>query len=145
MNESIAIVSGYFNPLHVGHLRMMREARSLADRLIVIVNNDDQQMLKKGRIIINQSDRLDVIESLRIVDEALLAIDLDGSVIETLSKLRADRPHSRLIFANGGDRKDASAIAEADLCKKLGIETVFGVGGNEKSDSSSRIIHEASL
>jgi glycerol-3-phosphate cytidylyltransferase/D-beta-D-heptose 7-phosphate kinase/D-beta-D-heptose 1-phosphate adenosyltransferase len=145
MGKSIAIVSGYFNPLHVGHLRMMREARDLADLLIVIVNNDDQQMLKKGRIVIPAIDRLAIVESIRFVDEAMLAVDHDSTVIKTLSEIRSRYPDARLIFANGGDRSDSGAIAEADVCAELDIETIFGVGGHEKADASSRIIEEAGL
>jgi cytidyltransferase-like protein len=79
MSRTIAIVSGYFNPLHVGHIRMMREARELGEMLIVIVNNDDQQILKKGRIILQEHDRMEVVESLRVVDLAMLSglFDLD--------------------------------------------------------------------
>jgi len=145
VNRSIAIVSGYFNPLHVGHLRMMHGARGLADRLVVIVNNDHQQIIKKGRIIIGEADRMEVVENLRVVDESILSIDMDGSVQATLAEIRRSYPDERLIFANGGDRKDPSSISEAKLCARLGIEVVFGVGGDDKADASSRIINEANL
>lgn len=145
MNRSIAIVSGYFNPLHVGHVRMMRGARDLADLLVVIVNNDEQQMLKKGRVIIGEDDRLEVVESLRVVDKVMLAIDTDGSVRRTLAEIRRVFPGDRLIFANGGDRNDAGSIAEAEVCARLGIEIVFGVGGDDKADASSRIIVETGM
>jgi cytidyltransferase-like protein len=135
-----SIVSGYFNPLHVGHLRMMEAARSLTGRLIVIVNNDAQQEMKKGRIILPLGDRLEIVQALRITDEAVVAIDDDATVKRTLQVIREKYPEAELIFANGGDRSDASRVAEAGVCEKLGIGLRFGVGGEEKADSSTRII-----
>lgn len=145
MERTIAIVSGYFNPLHVGHLRMMREARQLRDLLIVIVNNDHQQVLKKGRVIIPEADRCEVVSSIRHVDRVILSVDLDASVRRTLSEIRKEHPDDTLIFANGGDRRDAGTITEAQLCETLGIEIHFGVGGYDKADASSRIIEAAGL
>ncbi len=118
---------------------MMEAAAELADRLIVIVNNDDQQLMKKGRIITPLDDRLEIVRALRIVDEAVPAIDEDSSVKQTLASLRERFPAASLTFANGGDRSTASVIAEAELCETLGIRLVLGVGGGEKADSSSRI------
>jgi cytidyltransferase-like protein len=135
-----SIVSGYFNPLHVGHLRMMEAARSLTGRLIVIVNNDTQQQLKKGRIILPLSDRMEIVQALRITDEVVAAIDDDATVKRTLQAIREKYPEVELVFANGGDRSSASRVAEADVCAELSIGLRFGVGGEEKADSSTRII-----
>lgn len=118
---------------------MMEAAAEMADRLIVIVNNDEQQMIKKGRIITPLGDRLEIVRALRIVDEAVPAIDQDGTVKQTLALLRERYPAASLTFANGGDRSTTSAIAEADVCAALGIGLKLGVGGSEKADSSSRI------
>src|SRR6204780_666616 len=107
----ISIVSGYFNPLHVGHIRMMEAAAELADRLVVIVNNDEQQMMKKGRIITPLDDRLEIVRALRIVDEAVPAIDEDATVKQTLASLRERYPSASLTFANGGGRRTTPAIA----------------------------------
>jgi cytidyltransferase-like protein len=137
--DRASIVSGYFNPLHVGHLRMMEAARSLSGRLIVIVNNDAQQMIKKGRIIIPFADRMEIVLALRVTDEAVAAVDDDTSVKRTLQAIREKYPDTELIFANGGDRSSAANISEAELCEELGIGLRFGVGGEEKSDSSTRI------
>jgi cytidyltransferase-like protein len=145
MKRTIAIVSGYFNPLHVGHLRMMREAKKLGDLLAVVVNNDHQQVLKKGRVIIPEADRCEIVSSIRYVDHTVLAVDSDASVGMTLSAIRKEYPGDTLIFANGGDRRDPSTIAEAQLCETLGIEIEFGVGGHDKADASSRIIKAAGL
>jgi glycerol-3-phosphate cytidylyltransferase/D-beta-D-heptose 7-phosphate kinase/D-beta-D-heptose 1-phosphate adenosyltransferase len=136
----ISIVSGYFNPLHVGHLDMMYSARALTGFLLVIVNNDDQQIGKKGKVIQPTADRIRIVRELRVTDEAVEAIDSDQSVRATLALIRERYPDARLIFANGGDdRSDRSEIREADVCEALGIELVFGVGGESKADSSSRI------
>jgi cytidyltransferase-like protein len=135
-----SIVSGYFNPLHVGHLRMMEAARRLTGRLIVIVNNDDQQMMKKGRIILPLDDRMQIVRALRVTDEAIVSIDEDATVKHTLRAVREKHPEAELIFANGGDRSSASRISEADVCEELGITLRFGIGGEEKADSSTRII-----
>jgi cytidyltransferase-like protein len=135
-----SIVSGYFNPLHVGHLRMMEAARHLTGWLIVIVNNDAQQMMKKGRIILPLDDRMEIVRALRVTDEAIAAIDEDASVKHTLRVIREKYPEAELIFANGGDRSSASRISEAEVCEELGIALLFGVGGEEKADSSTRII-----
>lgn len=135
----ISIVSGYFNPIHVGHIRMMEAAAEMADHLIVIVNNDDQQVMKKGRIITPLDDRLEIVRALRIVDEAVPAIDGDATVKQTLASIRERYPSASLTFANGGDRSTTSVVAEAGVCEALGIGLRLGIGGTEKADSSSRI------
>jgi cytidyltransferase-like protein len=137
-----AIVSGYFNPLHVGHLDMMEAARGLADALVVIVNNDAQQVLKKGKVITSETDRLRIVEALRVADAALVAVDDDGSVAASLEVIHAAYPGIQLVFCNGGDRSpDAYPVpsTEATVCERLGIAMVWGVGGETKADSSSRI------
>lgn len=137
-----SIVSGYFNPMHVGHLAMMEAAQEITGYLIVIVNNDDQQVMKKGKVITEQEPRLRIVRALRIVDEALIAVDDDNSVSASLAAIRDSHPDWELIFCNGGDRVDPDALPskEAALCAELGIEMRFGVGGNEKMDSSTRIL-----
>lgn len=141
----IAIISGYFNPLHVGHLKMIQAAAALAEQLVVIVNNDEQQLLKKGKIIIGQEDRLLIVQHLRPVDEAILAVDHDGTVRETLALIRRTHPDDELVFANGGDRKNSADVAESSVCVENDIELIFGVGGDDKHDSSSRINAEMGL
>ena len=135
----IAVVSGYFNPLHVGHLRMMLAARALGDRLVVIVNNDDQQQLKMGRIILAAEHRMEIVAALAVVDEVVPAVDADASVNATLALLRERYRDADLVFANGGDRSDPEMVAEIETCRRLGIEVVLGVGGSDKADASSRI------
>jgi cytidyltransferase-like protein len=144
--ERIAIVSGYFNPIHIGHLRMVKAARELAPHLVVIVNNDRQQLLKKGRILMNEDDRHAIVAELRCVDEAFVAVDDDSTVVASLRQLRERYPDAELLFCNGGDRSHASEVpsAETHLTEEIGLQMVYGVGGEEKSDSSSRINEELS-
>ena len=138
------IVSGYFNPLHGGHLDMFEAAAAMGDQLTVIVNNDVQQVMKKGKIILDQANRQRLVRSLRMVDTAVVAVDNDSTVIMSLKILRTLFPGDTLVFANGGDRDGERAIPESETCRELGIEMVFGVGSDEvtKRDSSTRINRE---
>ena len=142
MGDTIVVVSGYFNPLHAGHLQYFEGARKLGSKLIVIVNNDQQQILKKNRIIMRENERLRIARALRIVDEAVLAIDHDQSVCQTLEKIAAANKGKTIIFANGGDRDSRTNIPETEICDRLGIEVRFGVGGTEKVNSSTDIMRE---
>ena len=141
----IAIVSGYFNPLHGGHLDMLEAASNICDKLIVIVNNDKQQLFKKGKIILSQENRVRLISALRVVDEVVLAVDdyqLESGEIpvsKTLKLIAEAYPNDKLIFANGGDRDSKAAIPEDSVCTEYGIELAVGVGGYDKADSSTRI------
>ncbi len=136
MNEKVICVSVYANPIHVGHIRLMKDAKALGDKLIVIVNNDKQAVMKKGKIIVNENDRMEVISAIKWVDEVVLSIDEDPTVRETLRKVHPD------VFANGGDRVDGN-VPEDEVCAELGIEMVYNVGGG-KADSSTDIIKRAS-
>jgi cytidyltransferase-like protein len=144
--EKVAIVSGYFNPIHIGHLRMIKAAGELAPHLLVIVNNDQQQLLKKGRILMTEDDRLAIVSELRSVDEAMVAVDDDATVVASLRRVRELHPHAELLFCNGGDRSHAEDVpsAETHLTEEIGLRMVYGVGGEDKADSSSRINEELS-
>jgi len=131
--ERTVAVSGGFDPLHIGHVRMMEAARALGTRLVVIVNDDAFLMRKKGYVFMKEDERLEMVKSLRCVDEALLAIDKDQTVRETLRAIRPD------VFANGGDRREKEDIPEAEVCAELGIELVFNVGGGKVQSSSSLV------
>ncbi len=133
------IVSGYFNPLHGGHLDMIEAAAEMGDWLIVIVNNDDQQIVKKGKIILDEQNRARLISALRVVDEVMISVDADSTQIETLKTISDKYPDDELIFANGGDRDSEQAIPEGPICHERNIQLVFGVGGTNKADSSTRI------
>jgi glycerol-3-phosphate cytidylyltransferase/D-beta-D-heptose 7-phosphate kinase/D-beta-D-heptose 1-phosphate adenosyltransferase len=143
--DRVAIVSGYFNPIHIGHLRMIKAARELAPYLLVIVNNDKQQLLKKGRILMAQDDRHAIVAELRCVDEAIVAVDDDKTVVASLRHVRELHPGAELLFCNGGDRSPTGDPApEAILEDEIGLRMLYGVGGEEKADSSSRINEELS-
>lgn len=138
------IVSGFFNPLHGGHLDLIEAAKEMGDYLIVIVNNDIHQMTKKGKIILDEKNRARLMAALKPVDEVIIGIDPeDPKWPSTLTlELVADKyPDDELIFCNGGDRADPDGIPgpEAEMCRKKGIKMVFGVGGEIKADSSTRI------
>lgn len=138
----IVITSGYFNPLHGGHLDLIEESAKLGDKLIVIVNNDIQQQMKKGKIILDEINRTRLLRALKGVDEVVLSIDTRNTFqTDTLHMLGQEYPNDQLIFAKGGDRssKDVMPEPELEVCKKFGIKIVFGVGGTEKADSSTRI------
>lgn len=135
----IVIESGYFNPLHGGHLDMIEAGKKMGDKLIVIVNNDKQQLLKKGKIILDENNRLRLIQSLRAVDEAILSIDEDPTIIKTLEMVAKQHPGNELVFANGGDRDSEKEIPESEVAHRYNIELVFDAGGNTKADSSTRI------
>ena len=139
----VVIVSGFFNPLHGGHLDMIEAAALMGDKLVVVVNNDAQQIIKKGKVILNEQNRARLIGALRVVDEVVISVDEDPTVIKTLQMIAIQHPDDELIFANGGDRDSEKVIPESDICKKYGIKTVFGVGtdvrGLVKPDSSTRI------
>lgn len=137
----IAIVSGFFNPLHGGHLDMIEAAAKLGEKLIVVVNNDVQQVMKKDKIILSEQNRARLMAALRDVDEVIISIDQDPSQTKTLEMIADKYPSDELIFCNGGDRVDPDAIPgpEAEMCRERGIEMIFGVGGENKADSSTRI------
>lgn len=133
------IVSGYFNPLHGGHLDMIEAAAATGDNLVVIVNNDKQQLIKKGKVILDEKNRLRLMRALKGVDQVVLSIDEDSSVIQTLEMIAKQYPGDELVFANGGDRSTGKVVPETEVCEKYGIKMVFDAGGTRKSDSSTRI------
>tara|TARA_A100001011_G_C13954089_1_gene692483 strand:+ start:230 stop:655 length:426 start_codon:yes stop_codon:yes gene_type:complete len=126
--ELIVAVSGYFDPLHIGHLEYFQLAKQLGDKLYVIVNNDFQAVLKKQTSFMNENDRLEIIKSLSIVDNAVLSIDQDKSVSKTLEKIKPD------IFGNGGDQIKGS-ILEEETCIRNNIKIVDQLGKKIRSSS----------
>ena len=134
MKKTVA-VSGYFDPLHVGHIEYLEMAAQLGDELIVIVNNDRQAALKKGESFMEEKDRVRIVQALKCVDRAVLSVDEDRTVCESLRSIKPD------IFANGGDRLNNNT-PEAIFCKENNIEMMWGVGGG-KIQSSSIMVTEA--
>ena len=131
-----AIVSGYFDPLHIGHLEYFKMAKDLADELIVIVNNRKQCLLKKADEFMDEKDRLEIVYHLDMVDEAILSCDEDKSVTETIRMIKRMKPMDELIFCNGGDRQiDQNNIFEFKVCQELEIPMVDGLGDKIRSSS----------
>jgi cytidyltransferase-like protein len=121
-------VSGYFDPIHVGHLEYLNLAKEHGDRLVVIVNNDLQCELKKGKAFMPEEDRVQIVEALEVVDEAFLSIDRDRSVCASLEAIKPD------IFANGGDRQ-TEEVPETITCAKNEILMMDGLGDKIRSSS----------
>ena len=124
----VVAVSGYFDPIHVGHLEYLKLAKQLGDKLVVIVNNDKQTILKKGKSFMNEKDRMEIVSALQCVDEVFLSIDDDKSVCKSLEFLKPS------IFANGGDRS-LSEIPETAIIDKYSIKMVDGLGAKIRSSS----------
>ncbi|MFT4305125.1 MAG: adenylyltransferase/cytidyltransferase family protein [Candidatus Woesearchaeota archaeon] len=133
------MVSGGFDPIHIGHVRLINSAKQLGDKLIVVVNNDNWLKVKKKYAFMSEQDRIEIISNFKSVDEVILTSHeentKDMSVCNELKKIKPD------IFANGGDRKEGN-IPEYDVCKELNIEMAFNVGG-EKLRSSSELVKKS--
>ena len=130
-------ISGYFDPIHVGHLEYLRMAKELGDSLVVIVNNNYQCKLKKGKHFMDENDRVEIVKALRFVDEVFLSVDKDRTVCKSLEEIKPD------IFANGGDRA-TSEVPETPICKKFNIKMVDGLGDKIRSSSSLTGLSEIS-
>jgi cytidyltransferase-like protein len=133
---SIACVSGYFDPIHVGHIEYFKKSKTIADKLMVIVNNDEQAIAKKGKAFMSADERVKIIQELKCVDYVVKSIDTDRTVCKTIASLDP-RP---TYFCNGGDQNNNS-IPEASICEELGIELRDGFG--DKIQSSSWLIKGA--
>lgn len=128
----IVCASMYGDPIHVGHIEYLQQAKDIAGsdgKLVVIVNNDHQAVLKKGRAFMRDVERVEIIRNLRMVDEVVLSIDLDRTVCKTLELVHPTH------FVNGGDQFNHT-IPEKPICEKLGIELVDGLGNKIQSSSS---------
>ena len=129
--EKVVAISGYFDPLHIGHIELIEKSRKLGDKLVVILNNDHQCSLKKGKPFMQQEEKKKILEALKGVDEVFVSIDQDRSVCKSLEAIKPD------IFAQGGDRHQGE-VPETGICKRLGITQIDGMG--EKIQSSSDLI-----
>lgn len=138
MKRRVVVCSGGFDPIHSGHIKMLREACLLGDILVVGVNSDEWLTRKKGRPFMPWSERSEIVRAISYVDDIIEFDDKDNSAIDLLRKVKEKYEDFHIIFANGGDRT-ANNIPEMVVD---GIEFVFGIGGENKANSSSWILEE---
>ena len=135
MKKKAIIVSGYFNPIHKGHLEYFLNAKKLADELFVIVNSDYQRTLKGSKEFQDEQERIFIVSNIKSVNKAILSIDQDKTVCRTIEKIANDYGQNYLLsFANGGDQNNDN-IPEKPICEKLGITLIDGLGGKIQSSS----------
>ena len=140
-NRIISIVSGGFDPIHPGHIMMMKDCLKFSNYLIVGVNSNKWLINKKGNYFMDIQHRLYVVSSLNVVNETMEFEDDDeGSANNLLIKIRNKYSNDKIIFANGGDRSDSSKILEFETAKQYNIDLKFGIGGSHKESSSSDLL-----
>ena len=138
MKKKAIIVSGYFNPIHKGHLEYFNNAKALCDELFVIVNNDHQRVLKGSKEFQNENERMIIVSNIKAVDKAILSIDQDRTVCETIRMIASEYgAEYELGFANGGDQNN-DTIPERPICEEMNIALIDGLG--DKIQSSSRLL-----
>ena len=141
MEKTLVIVSGYFNPVHKGHIEYLTRSKELGDFLYVIVNNDYQRELKGSKPFMMADERKLIIESLKVVDAAMVAVDTEKTVNESIKFIMNEigSQFNKILFANGGDQ-NRNTVGEAKLCEELGIELADGLG--DKIQSSSWLLNK---
>tara|TARA_R110002072_G_scaffold90622_9_gene202728 strand:+ start:736 stop:1155 length:420 start_codon:yes stop_codon:yes gene_type:complete len=137
--KKIVIVSGYFNPLHKGHLEYFEQAKQHGDELWVIVNSDLQRELKGSKEFMKEDERLQIIQALGVVDFAIVSADKDRTVRESIALIAMFNQNNQIAFCNGGDQTNET-IPEREVCEELGIELIDGLG--DKVQSSSWLLEE---
>ncbi len=136
-SKILVIASGYFNPIHKGHIEYLNRSKAIGDFLFVIVNNDYQRLMKGSKEFMNEDERLLVVRNMKAVDEAMISIDENSRLVEKSIEFIYNQMGSkfdRIIFSNGGDQT-ANTIGEKEICEKLGIELVFELGDKIQSSS----------
>ena len=140
MKKKLIIVSGYFNPLHIGHIDYFENAKRGFDKLIVIVNNDFQRKLKGSKEFMLEDERVSIINALSITDKVFLSVDKDRSVSKTINKIYLlYNDQYDIFFGNGGDQS-SNNVPENKICKELGVKLIDGLG--EKIQSSSWLLNK---
>lgn len=135
MKKKAIIVSGYFNPIHKGHLEYFNNAKALADELIVVVNNDHQRELKGSQAFQSEEERVLIVSNIKAVDKTVLSVDSDRTVCATLRKIAHELGGAyTLAFANGGDQNN-DTIPERPVCEEVGITLIDGLGDKIQSSS----------
>ena len=135
--KKIVITSGYWNPLHIGHVNLIKDAKNFGDFLVVIVNNDEQVKIKGSVPFMPEQERIEIVKALRYVDDVLLSVDKDRTVAESLKLIAKKHPNAELFFAKGGDR-NAGNIPENEtkVCIDFKITIVNDIGGGKVQSSS---------
>ena len=140
-NRVISIVSGGFDPIHPGHIMMMKDCLKFSNYLIVGVNSNKWLINKKGNYFMDIQHRIYVVSSLNVVNETMEFEDDDkGTANNLLIKIRNKYSNDKIILANGGDRSDSSKILEFETAKQYNIDLKFGIGGSHKESSSSDLL-----
>jgi cytidyltransferase-like protein len=140
MKKKAIIVSGYFNPIHKGHLEYFNTAKALTDELFVIVNNDHQRALKGSKEFQQEEERMIIVSNIKAVDLAILSLDTDRVVCKTIEKIAKEFGTTYdLAFANGGDQNN-DTIPEKNICETMGIQLLDGLG--DKIQSSSWLLNK---
>ena len=135
MKKKAIIVSGYFNPIHKGHLEYFNNAKALCDELFVIVNNDHQRALKGSKEFQKEEERMIIVSNIKAVDKAILSIDRDRTVCETIQMIANEYEEEyELTFANGGDQNN-DTIPERSICKEMNVALIDGLGDKIQSSS----------
>jgi len=135
MKKKAIIVSGYFNPIHKGHLEYFNNAKALCDELFVIVNNDHQRELKGSKEFQKEDERMIIVSNIKAVDKAILSIDQDRAVCETIRRIANEYGEEyELAFANGGDQNN-DTIPERPICEEMNVALIDGLGDKIQSSS----------
>lgn len=139
MIRKIIVASGYFDPIHIGHIEYLKAAKELGNELLVILNTDSDSVMKKGYIFMPFEERAVILAAIKYVDRVISSIDFDSTVNNTLALIhtRYKTNNNEIVFAKGGDRTE-DEIPEKEICKKLGIKIVDGLG--QKIQSSSELV-----
>ena len=133
------IVSGGFDPIHEGHIEMIKSSSDISDGVIILANSDEWLIRKKGKNFYQLKTRLAILKNLKGVIDVIEFDDSDDSASDGIRKVRKKYPNEKLVFANGGDRRKDN-IREDRVCAELNVEKVFGIGGDYKANSSSWIL-----
>ena len=134
-----ALVSGGFDPVHVGHLRMFQDANRLSDNVILLLNNDEWLIKKKGKPFMNQDQRKEILDEFKSISKVIIQTSSDKSSSDAIKEFVKNNPNKNICYCNGGDRSNIKNIREADVCMELGVDLQFEVGGKEKIESSSQL------